>query len=127
MLCDEKRCKMPEFQACLNDLPHSDFNVIFKSIPSFYQNFKAKDGANCFVSGIPGSFYERLFPSKSLHLVHSSYNIYWHSRLLMNHINFFQLRTSPPQVSDAYLKQFEKDFSRFLQIRSEEIVVDTCF
>ncbi|KAF3650565.1 hypothetical protein FXO38_17090 [Capsicum annuum] len=54
MLCDEKRCKMPEFQACLNDLPHSDFNVIFKSIPSFYQNFKAKDGANCFVSGIPG-------------------------------------------------------------------------
>ncbi|XP_006354675.2 benzoate carboxyl methyltransferase-like [Solanum tuberosum] len=122
VLCDEKSCKMPEFQAYLNDLPDNDFNAIFKSIPSFYPNLKE---ANCFVSGIPGSFYERLFPSKSLHLVHSSYSIHWLSQApekIENNNNIYIARTSPPQVFEAYLNQFDKDFSRFLQLRSEEIV-----
>ncbi|PHU30865.1 Salicylate/benzoate carboxyl methyltransferase [Capsicum chinense] len=39
-----------------------------------------------------------------------------------NNNNVYIGRTSPPQVPEAYLKQFEKDFSRFLQSRSEEIV-----
>ncbi|XP_015161440.1 salicylate/benzoate carboxyl methyltransferase-like, partial [Solanum tuberosum] len=106
----------------LNDLPDNDFNAIFKSIPSFYPNLKE---ANCFVSGIPGSFYERLFPSKSLHLVHSSYSIHWLSQApekIENNNNIYIARTSPPQVFEAYLNQFDKDFSRFLQLRSEEIV-----
>ncbi|KAH0728731.1 hypothetical protein KY284_004596 [Solanum tuberosum] len=123
VLCDEKSCKMPEFQAYLNDLPHNDFNTIFKSIPSFYGDLK--DEANCFISGVPGSFYERLFPSKSLHLVHSSYSIHWLSQApekIENNNNIYIARTSPPQVFEAYLNQFDKDFSRFLQLRSEEIV-----
>ncbi|KAH0726248.1 hypothetical protein KY284_002113 [Solanum tuberosum] len=122
VLCEEKSCKMPEFQAYLNDLPDNDFNAIFKSIPSFHPNLKE---ANCFVSGIPGSFYERLFPSKSLHLVHSSYSIHWLSQApekIENSNNIYIARTSPPQVFEAYLNQFDKDFSRFLQLRSEEIV-----
>ncbi|XP_059311089.1 benzoate carboxyl methyltransferase-like isoform X1 [Lycium ferocissimum] len=122
-LCHEKSCKMPEFQAFLNDLPDNDFNTIFKSIPSFYQSLK--DGANCFVSGVPGSFYERIFPSKSLHLVHSSYSLHWLSQApenIENNNSIYITRTSPPQVFEAYLKQLDKDFSRFLQLRSEEIV-----
>ncbi|XP_055817677.1 benzoate carboxyl methyltransferase-like [Solanum dulcamara] len=122
ILCHEKSCKMPEFQAYLNDLPHNDFNTIFKLIPSFYRNLKE---ANCFISGVPGSFYERLFPSKSLHLVHSSYSLHWLSQApekIENNNNIYITRTSPPQVFEAYMKQFEKDFSRFLQSRSEEIV-----
>ncbi|CAN4110522.1 unnamed protein product [Withania somnifera] len=126
ILCHEKRCKMPEFQAYLNDLPDNDFNTLFKSIPSFYQNFKeADDGANCFVSGVPGSFYGRLFPSRSLHLVHSSYSLHWLSQApekMENNNSIYIARTSPPHVSEAYMKQFEKDFSRFLQLRSEEIL-----
>ncbi|KAH0766081.1 hypothetical protein KY285_001952 [Solanum tuberosum] len=104
---------MPEFQAYLNDLPDNDFNAIFKSIPSFYPNLKE---ANCFVSGIPGSFYERrLFPSKSFtHLIAPE--------KIENNNNIYIARTSPPQVFEAYLNQFDKDFSRFLQLRSEEIV-----
>ncbi|XP_059312071.1 probable jasmonic acid carboxyl methyltransferase 2 [Lycium ferocissimum] len=122
-LCHEKSCKMPEFQAYLNDLPDNDFNTVFKSIPSFYQNLK--DGANCFVSGMPGSFYERLFPTKTLQLVHSSYSLHWLSQSpekIENNNSIYITRTSPPQVFEAYKKQFEKDFSRFLQLRSEEIV-----
>ncbi|KAM3265991.1 benzoate carboxyl methyltransferase-like [Capsicum annuum] len=126
MLCHDKRCKMTEFQAYLNDLPDNDFNTIFKTIPSFYKNLKqADDGANCFVSGVPGSFYERLFPSKSLHLVHSSYSLHWLSKApenIENNNNIYITRTSPPPVFEGYMKQFEKDFSRFLQLRSEEIV-----
>ncbi|KAK4379559.1 hypothetical protein RND71_001421 [Anisodus tanguticus] len=126
ILCHEKSCKMPEFQAYLNDLPDNDFNTIFKSIPSFYQNLKEEeDGTNCFVSGVPGSFYERRFPSKSLHLVHSSYSLHWLSQApekTENNNSIYITRTSPPQVFEAYTKQFEKDFSRFLQLRSEEIV-----
>ncbi|WMV11034.1 hypothetical protein MTR67_004419 [Solanum verrucosum] len=81
VLCHEKSCKMPEFQAYLNDLPDNDFNAIFKSIPSFYRDLK--DEANCFISGVPGSFYERLFHSKSLHLVHSSSSLHWLSQGLI--------------------------------------------
>ncbi|MCD7470333.1 hypothetical protein HAX54_010103 [Datura stramonium] len=116
---------MPEFQVYLNDLPHNDFNTTFNSIPSFYQNLN--DGANCFVSGISGSFYGRLFPSKSMHLVHSSYSLHWLSQAPENmennnNNNIYITRTSPPHVFEAYMKQFENDFSRFLQSRSEEIV-----
>ncbi|KAH0728299.1 hypothetical protein KY289_002233 [Solanum tuberosum] len=124
VLCDEKSCKMPEFQAYLNDLPDNDFNTIFKSIPSFYGDLK--DEANCFISGVPGSFYERrLFPSKSLHLVHSSYSLHWLSQApekIENNNSIYITRTSPPHVIEAYMKQFDKDFSRFLQLRSDEIV-----
>ncbi|KAK4738432.1 hypothetical protein R3W88_002129 [Solanum pinnatisectum] len=126
VLCHEKSCKMPEFQAYLNDLPDNDFNTIFKSIPSFYRNLKeAEDEANCFISGVPGSFYERLFPSKSLHLVHLSSCLHWLSQApekIENNNNIYITRTGPPQVFEAYMKQFDKDFSRFLQVRSEEIV-----
>lgn len=31
-------------------------------------------------------------------------------------------KTSPPRVLDAYLVQFQKDFSLFLKSRSEEVV-----
>lgn len=40
VLCNEKNCKIPEFQAYLNDLPDNDVNIVLKSIPSFYQNHK---------------------------------------------------------------------------------------
>ncbi|KAM3323199.1 benzoate carboxyl methyltransferase-like [Capsicum chacoense] len=39
-----------------------------------------------------------------------------------NNNNIYITRTSPPPVFEGYMKQFEKDFSRFLQLRSEEIV-----
>ncbi|KAE9456689.1 hypothetical protein C3L33_11405, partial [Rhododendron williamsianum] len=61
---------IPELRVSLNDLPGNDFNCIFKALPEFYKKLKEEKGGGfdrCFVSGVPGSFYGRLFPSKSLH------------------------------------------------------------
>ncbi|KAK2657143.1 hypothetical protein Ddye_010195 [Dipteronia dyeriana] len=86
VMCQQVNRISPEFQAFLNDLPGNDFNSIFKSLPTFYENLKKDKGDQfrpCFVSGMPGSFYERLFPSRSLHFIHSSYSLHWLSNGLV--------------------------------------------
>lgn len=40
----------------------------------------------------------------------------------MNKGNIYIAKTSPPSVHKAYLDQFEKDFTRFLKLRSAELV-----
>ncbi|KAL4199113.1 hypothetical protein AMTRI_Chr03g49600 [Amborella trichopoda] len=76
---------LPEFQVYLNDLLGNDFNSVFRALPSFHESIGEKEGVfgSCFVAGVPGSFYGRLFPSNSLHFVHSSYSLHWLSRGLV--------------------------------------------
>ncbi|KAK1259427.1 Salicylate O-methyltransferase [Acorus gramineus] len=69
---DQKRRQLgrtsPEFHCFLNDLPGNDFNTVFKGLPAFYEKLKAEKGSDfgpCFIAGVPGSFYERLFPRNS--------------------------------------------------------------
>ncbi|PWA64613.1 S-adenosyl-L-methionine-dependent methyltransferases superfamily protein [Artemisia annua] len=97
-------------------------------LPDFYEKHKKK-GENvgpCFVSAVPGSFYERLFPDQSLHLVYSSYSVHWLSQvpesLENNTSHVYMAKTSPPNVIQAYGKQFITDFTNFLRLRSEELV-----
>ncbi|KAF3603058.1 hypothetical protein F2Q69_00034874 [Brassica cretica] len=71
----------PEIDCCLNYLPNNDFNMTFKWATSFKENLKMDVKGRCFVSGVPGSFYSRLFPSKSLHFVHSACSIHWLSKV----------------------------------------------
>ncbi|XP_071699549.1 probable jasmonic acid carboxyl methyltransferase 2 [Rutidosis leptorrhynchoides] len=125
--------KVPQLQVCLNDLIGNDFNYLFKLLPDFYAMLKKEKGdifGNCFVSAIPGSFYDRLFPDKSLHLVHSSYSLHWLSQvpegLENNQLNIYIAKTSPPNVFQSYEKQFHTDFAKFLQMRSEEVVCGGC-
>ncbi|KAK2639993.1 hypothetical protein Ddye_027788 [Dipteronia dyeriana] len=40
VMCQQVNQKSPEFQVFLNDLPGNDFNSIFKSLPTFYENLK---------------------------------------------------------------------------------------
>lgn len=71
----------PEIDCCLNYLPNNDFNMTFKWATSFKENLMMDVKGRCFVSWVPGSFYSRLFPSKSLHFVHSACSIHWLSKV----------------------------------------------
>ncbi|KAK1386990.1 SABATH methyltransferase 22 [Heracleum sosnowskyi] len=130
--CKQKNLKAPdEFQVFLNDLPNNDFSTVFKMIPPFYVKLENKSGheksINCFICGVPGSFYTRLFPSKSLHFFHSSSSIHWLSQvpaelLDNNRGNIYIAKASPLGVYEAYFNQFKSDFTTFLRMRSEEII-----
>ncbi|KAK6924394.1 SAM dependent carboxyl methyltransferase [Dillenia turbinata] len=75
---------------------------------------------------MPGFFYGRLFPSGSLHLIHSSYSVHWLSEvpkgLEQNKGNIFVADTSPKTVFTAYREQSRRDFTMFLSLRAEEVV-----
>ncbi|KAK2997882.1 hypothetical protein RJ639_024979 [Escallonia herrerae] len=119
----------PEFLVYLNDLPGNDFNTIFRSLPRFLGNLRNEIGSGfgpCFFTGTPGSFYDRLFATESLHFVHSSYSLHFLSKvpegIENNKRNIYMASTSPPCVVKAYYDQFQTDFSMFLKYRSQELV-----
>ncbi|KAG6603954.1 Salicylate carboxymethyltransferase, partial [Cucurbita argyrosperma subsp. sororia] len=120
-----------EYQVLLNDLHGNDFNAIFTSLPSLLESLNAQVGGclgPCFFSGVPGSFYGRLFPAKSLHFVYSSYSLHWLSQvpkgIESNKGNTFIGSSTPKSVLEAYYTQFHKDFSMFLKCRAEEGLVE---
>ncbi|KAL5557999.1 hypothetical protein UlMin_034210 [Ulmus minor] len=133
--CSSSSCSSPELRLFLNDLFNNDFNYIFALLPLFYKKLGEEKGSQfgpCFISGVPGSFYGRLFPKKSLHFVHSSSSLHWlsqvpsgleiNSKTALNKGRFYISKSSPQSVLDAYSVQFQKDFSMFLRCRSQEIV-----
>ncbi|XP_077253507.1 putative methyltransferase TCM_000336 [Tasmannia lanceolata] len=137
---DERCCEIlqptPEFQVFLNDLSTNDFNSIFLSLPEFYSKLRKEgrreDSLSVFIAGVPGSFYGRLFPSNSLHFIHSSFSLHWLSQVPLglfgedgkpiNKGKMYISETSPCKVIDAYFMQFQEDFMLFLKSRSEELV-----
>lgn len=117
----------PEVCVLLNDLPDNDFNVVVKRLVVLQQTNEPV----CVTGIVPGSFYERLFPSGSLHLVCSSNSLQWLSKtpedLVANHICAYDIdehvrRERLPVVAAAYGRQFRKDFTRFLKLRAKELV-----
>ncbi|GMI80270.1 hypothetical protein like AT5G66430 [Hibiscus trionum] len=126
-ICRQQQLKLPELEVLLNDLPENDFNSMFRSVPNFIDRLKKEKGdMGCYVGGVAGSFYDRLFPTRSLHFVHCSYALMWLSKVPVgvesNKGNIFMARSSPPNVFKAYADQFQKDFTKFLSMRSEEII-----
>ncbi|XP_068642124.1 probable methyltransferase TCM_000336 [Aristolochia californica] len=135
----EEKCRNiqrppPEFRLFLNDLPTNDFNSIFLALPEFYDKVKRgkSSPAAVYVAAVAGSFYGRLFPSKSLHFVHSSFSLHWLSKVppelfdqtgkSLNKGKIYISESSPKQVAEAYSLQFHKDFTVFLESRSEELI-----
>lgn len=84
-ICQQSQLEFPELQMLLNDLPGNDFNAVFRSAPVFCEKLKKEKGNMvgelCFIAGVPGSFYHRLFPTRSLHLIHSSNAVHWLSKV----------------------------------------------
>lgn len=118
---------LPEFQVFLNDLPGNDFNSIFKALPGFQEKLKEELGLgfeSCFMNGVSGSFYTRLFPGQSLHFVHSTSSLHWLSQVPKGVKRSKGI--SEASVEEAYQEQFQTDFSTFLKCRSEELVTGGC-
>ncbi|XP_048329769.1 loganic acid O-methyltransferase-like isoform X4 [Ziziphus jujuba] len=114
--------KIPEFQVFFNDHVSNDFNLLFASLPQDKQYYAA---------GSPGSFYGRVFPEASLHIVHSSTSLHWLSGVPKEIVDKdspawnkgkVHYASSGDQVIQAYKAQYESDMEKFLQARAHEIV-----
>ncbi|PKU68547.1 anthranilate O-methyltransferase 1 [Dendrobium catenatum] len=124
----------PEIQYFLNDLPNNDFNNIFQLSVQYEMRIREEKGDDYvpfYVVGLPGSFYKRLFPSKSVNIFYSSYSLHWLSQVPKGleeegyHLNEKEIyinKGSSTTVANLYLKQFKRDFSDFLKSRSKELI-----
>ncbi|KAK9922665.1 hypothetical protein M0R45_031120 [Rubus argutus] len=114
--------QIPEFQVFFNDHTPNDFNILFKSLPPNRQYY---------ATGVPGSFYGRLFPKASLHIVHSSFAIHWLSRVPKQVLDKnspawnkgrIHYLNSTYEVVRAFEAQYAEDMACFLDARAQEIV-----
>ncbi|KAJ6726188.1 METHYLTRANSFERASES SUPERFAMILY PROTEIN putative-RELATED [Salix purpurea] len=112
----------PEFQVFFNDQPMNDFNTLFNNLQQERQYFAA---------GVPGSFYDRLFPESFLHFVHCSTSLHWLSKLPEQLLDKnspawnrgrIHYTNAPNEVVSAYASQFARDMENFLSVRSKELV-----
>ena len=115
--------QVPEFQIFFNDHSTNDFNTLFSSLPAERRYFAC---------GVPGSFYGRLFPEGSIHLMYSSYALQWLSKVPEELLDKnspawnrgrILYSNAPDEVSQAYAAQFENDMEKFLCARAKELVV----
>lgn len=111
-----------EFQVFFNDHNDNDFNTLFKTLPPERKYF---------ATGVPGSFYSRLFPEKTLHFIHSSYSLHWLSRVPEEIVDSkspawnkssIQCTGLVKEVTEAYAAQFNNDMESFLNARAQELV-----
>ncbi|KAJ0042138.1 hypothetical protein Pint_18681 [Pistacia integerrima] len=111
-----------EFQVFFNDHYDNDFNTLFKTLPP---------SRKYFATGVPGSFYSRLFPKSTLHFVYSSYALHWLSKVPQEIVDSkspawnkgsIQCTGFVKEVAKAYAAQFKNDMECFLNARAEELV-----
>lgn len=112
--CREFGRAPPEFLVYLNDLPGNDFNRVFRFLPDFQENLHKENGPGIqpmYICGVPGSFYDRIFSSKSLHFVHSSSSLHW-----LSQVNFSIIKHSSAIVlKEVKLSDFPGNAFRCLR------------
>ncbi|KAH0716448.1 probable S-adenosylmethionine-dependent methyltransferase At5g38100 [Solanum tuberosum] len=109
-------------QVLFNDHAYNDFNTLFASLPS---------DKSYYAHAAIGSFYDRVFPDKSIHIVNCSYGLHFLSRVPNNVENRESVAWnkgkvyyshSKEEVISEYSKQYEKDMECFLNARAQEVV-----
>ncbi|KAI3925425.1 hypothetical protein MKW98_015773 [Papaver atlanticum] len=111
----------PDYHVSFSDNTFNDFNTLFASLPE----------RKYLVSGVPGSFYNRLFPRDSLHFVHTSSALHFLSGVLKEVVDInspawnngrIHYTNAPDEVAAAYTAQHSVDMKAFLCARAQEIV-----
>ncbi|MCO5564760.1 hypothetical protein L7F22_018428 [Adiantum nelumboides] len=120
------------FQAFFNDLASNDFNTLFTLLSSSQGPATQAAGFHFMACGLPGSFYSRLFPSGSLHFGLCTLALHNLSQVpeavqdpnspAFNENGVWILQGCKTETTMAYKHQFHKDFTCFLQHRSQELV-----
>ncbi|KAL0306320.1 UNVERIFIED_CONTAM: Indole-3-acetate O-methyltransferase 1 [Sesamum radiatum] len=128
-------CDPPEFSAFFSDLPSNDFNTLFQLLPpyggvSMEECLASNSHRSYFAAGVPGSFYYRLFPAKSVDVFYSAFSLHWLSQVpdvvldkrstAYNKGRIF-IHGASESTATAYKKQFQSDLAGFLRSRSKEM------
>ncbi|CAL9128447.1 unnamed protein product, partial [Musa acuminata var. zebrina] len=95
------RQEMPEILFFLNDLPGNDFNHVFRSLGDYKRKVEEEKGnllVPYYVVGVPGSFYDRLFP-KFLRCRHAELS--YGARMVLSFVG--RKRSYPPWGDMGYL------------------------
>ncbi|XP_031492573.1 indole-3-acetate O-methyltransferase 1 [Nymphaea colorata] len=134
---------VPEFQAFFSDLPSNDFNTLFQLMPSLVKNASLEQCLTAvdhiqrsyFAAAVPGSFYGRLFPAKSVDVFHSAFSLHWLSQVpeavterwsaAYNRGKIF-IHGASEATANAYRRQFQQDLAGFLRWRSQEMKSGGC-
>ncbi|XP_052152685.1 indole-3-acetate O-methyltransferase 1-like [Oryza glaberrima] len=114
-----------EFCFYFCDLPSNDFNTLFHLLPQ-----QAAAARRYFAAAIPGSFYDRLFPERSINVFTSTLSLHWLSQVPEGVAN----KRSPAynkgkvfvhgaseETGAAYRRQFRSNMMRFLHCRATEL------
>lgn len=80
-----KSLAVPEFQYFFSDLATNDFNALFQQLHSLCLDGHGEpedgDTGPYFAAGVPGSFYNRIFPIGHLHIVICTWSLHWISHV----------------------------------------------
>ncbi|KAI9185543.1 hypothetical protein LWI28_008249 [Acer negundo] len=126
---------LPEFSAYFSDLPSNDFNTLFQLLPplamgSMEECLVTDNHRSFFAAAVPGSFYRRLFPTRSINFFHSAFSLHWLSQVpesvmdkrstAYNKGRVF-IHGADEETAGAYKKQYQSDLASFLRFRSLEM------
>ncbi|XP_059283731.1 indole-3-acetate O-methyltransferase 1-like [Lycium ferocissimum] len=128
----------PEFSAFFSDLPSNDFNTLFQLLPPLANNgcrsmeecLDSNSHRSYFAAGVPGSFYRRLFPARSIDVFYSAFSLHWLSQVpdivLDKRSSAYNkgkiyIHGANENTANAYKKQFQTDLANFLGSRSKEM------
>src|SRR5262245_46182548 len=103
------------------DLPGNDFSALFETVTADPGSYLRND-SNIFSYATGRTFYESLFPSRSVTVGWSSWAVQWMSRVpaaVPDHIHYS--RSAVTSVRAAYARQGADDWRTFLALRCREL------